>query len=659
MSQITYRPDVDGLRTVAVLSVLFYHAGFSSIPGGFMGVDVFFVISGFLITSLIVKDIEQNRFSMMSFWERRARRILPPLFLVILMSYAIAWFLLLPPDFVQFGKEMASQSLFASNFLFLKQGGYFDVASDLKPLLHTWSLAVEEQYYLFFPIGMFLISRYFKRSYIPLLWLAAVFSFVIALLYVQTSQRYAFFLLPFRGWELLAGAILAIRGVPAITHRKNAELVGGAGALMLVAAIFFYNDDFLFPGYIALLPVLGTAAIIWANTGHVTFVGSTLSLRPFVFVGLISYSLYLWHWPLLVFARYATIPFPEYQVWIGPICIIASFLFAYLTWLLIERPVRGRHIFQSKWSIGFFSFAGLLVLAMVGAMTIAGKGFPSRFNDSVLNYALAQNDVNPRRAECDQPSIERLKSSEVCQTNEMAGRPDFALWGDSHGDAIAPAFDELSKKYNRNGYILTASGCKPSLHVENTSKVYKYNCIEQSREALNLIRREKIRNVFIVGLWTSFSRDAKLARVENGEWATVYKNFGDRNMAALAHTLDALLKEGVNVYFLITVPVAAQSPHRILALQEMMEASDRYNIPRGEYDRLRANTVFKFRELYKRPGLEYIDPVDYLCDEKRCLTSVDGYVLYYNASHLSKRGAVYMKPVLEKYFRNGFSGSGG
>jgi peptidoglycan/LPS O-acetylase OafA/YrhL len=207
---IKYRPEVDGLRAIAVCAVLLFHAEFSAVPGGFMGVDIFFVISGFLITSIIIKDLKNDTFSFWAFWERRFRRILPPLFLVIAFTLIAAYFIFLTIDFTEFGKQLMAQSLFSSNLLFAKQGGYFDSTNDLKPLLHTWSLAVEEQFYLFFPIAMYIIGKFFNKRYAPFFIAGTLISLVLSLVYVSISQRYAFYLLPFRGWELLAGSLIAV-----------------------------------------------------------------------------------------------------------------------------------------------------------------------------------------------------------------------------------------------------------------------------------------------------------------------------------------------------------------------------------------------------------------------------------------------------------------
>ena len=648
MTHIRYRAEIDGLRAIAVISVLFYHAELASLPGGFMGVDIFFVISGFLITSFIVKDLSEGTFSLSNFWERRARRILPPLFIVVAATVAAAWFILLHIDLRQLGREMASQSLFSSNILFTKQGGYFDRASELKPLLHTWSLAVEEQFYLFFPLTLFLLSRYLKPALSLALWVGTIASLVLALIYVEISQRYAFYLLPFRGWELLAGALIAAGAVPGRASAATREIVSVLGAALLVISLFCYDESLLFPGYVALLPVIGTVAIIWANTGYLTRIGKCLSWGPITAIGLISYSLYLWHWPVLVLSRYLAAPYAEFN-WVMKFCCVAiCLLLAYATWYFVEQPVRKKAILKSARSIYLTSFAGLMLMGAGGLALVYSNGVPDRFDGRIASYAGGVDDINPDRDRCDQPSLERIEAGDVCQTNAPAGPASFALWGDSHGDAIAPAFVDASVRDNMNGLILTARGCPPMLDTENGDVVYRYHCKERNDAFFKLIVRKHIKRVYLAGYWSSVLHEGgKFVRVAADTQSPYETRYGNWKMAALAHTIDKLREHGIKVFVLIDVPTARMDPPRILAMQEWAGMEKKYAVSAARYRRHLESGIYAFRRMYGEDGVSFIEPGTLLCDAKNCRTEADGHSLYHDKTHLSLFGAHYIAQMID------------
>jgi peptidoglycan/LPS O-acetylase OafA/YrhL len=547
MSSLKYRPEIDGLRAVAVLAVLIYHAGFGFLPGGFMGVDIFFVISGFLITSFIVEDIRSGLFSMIGFWERRARRILPPLFVVISATLIAGWCLFLPFDFVQLGKEMASQSLFGSNILFMLQGGYFDDGDQFKALLHTWSLAVEEQFYLFYPIGMAIFARFFGVRFFYLVLPAAIISFALCIWMSGISDRMAFYALPFRGWELLGGAIIALMPVKPLS-RVVREGVSIIGMIMMLAVLFLYEPIYAFPGWVTLFSVLGAMILIWAASTGSTFVGSVLSFRPMVAIGLLSYSLYLWHWPVIIFAKY--VPLYEFNNAIASLCLVVSVGLAYLTWKFVEQPIRKKRVLSSRQSIFMTSLAGLFIIAMTGLLIVRFSGFPERFTLDVQMYATSRYDENPHRAKCDQPSLERVQNSDICQTNVDAGNPSFIVWGDSFADAMAPAFYKLSSEYNRNGYVVTGHGCPPVIGAEISMRMRVFDCKENNKAVFDLITREQIQTVYLIGNWNSYLQAGSLPFTEKS-WYVDDKNYASFErieLAALQRTIDFFARAGREEY---------------------------------------------------------------------------------------------------------------
>lgn len=297
-----YRPEIDGLRAIAVLAVIFYHAGFLGFSGGYVGVDIFFVISGFLITSIIMRDLTTGRFSFAHFYERRARRILPALFLVMAVSFPFAWLLLMPNQMDDYAQSMASIPFFVSNIFFFLKSGYFEQASELKPLIHSWSLAVEEQYYIVFPFILLLIWPWKTAKIYIVIFAIILLSLICAEWLKNYNESANFFLLPSRMWELGIGALLAIYLKGRDNKPYGAEILSCLGIVMICGAVFLFNAHTPHPSLVTLVPVIGTALIIYAAREG-TFVYKLLSLRGIVVLGLMSYSAYLWHQPIFAFAR--------------------------------------------------------------------------------------------------------------------------------------------------------------------------------------------------------------------------------------------------------------------------------------------------------------------------------------------------------------------
>jgi len=388
---LKYRPEIDGLRTVAVVPVILYHAGLPFFGGGFVGVDVFFVISGFLITTIIYEEMREQRFSILRFYERRARRILPALFLVCFACLPVAWFLMGPADMKYFSRSLLSVLAFLSNIFFWQEADYFDAAAELKPLLHTWSLAVEEQFYLFFPLLGILAFRFGRWISLAVLIVVAVISYGLADWGVTRFNSATFYLLPTRAWELMAGAVLAVamhgRG-PFLTNRWANEALALTGLGLIFWAMLSYGPETRFPGFGALPPVLGSVLIIgFALPG--TAVRRVLALRPMVGIGLISYSAYLWHQPLFVFARYAMVD-TEPPPWLMILLALAVLPLAWAGWAFVEAPYRTRGRIGVR---GLVTSLSALAVALAG-FGLAGHltaGFPNR---SAGVHAGAYSDDN-------------------------------------------------------------------------------------------------------------------------------------------------------------------------------------------------------------------------------------------------------------------------
>ncbi|MCY4337146.1 MAG: acyltransferase family protein [Litoreibacter sp.] len=466
---MTYRPEIDGLRAIAVLAVIFFHAQFDFFSGGFVGVDIFFVISGFLITSIIAGQLEQGRFSLLTFYQRRVRRIFPALFFVILCCLPFAWFWLMPQDLVDFAKSVGSVIAFVSNFWFWDQSGYFDTVAELKPLLHTWSLAVEEQFYLFVPLlFMLLFSR--RRTVLVLVVVAlAVSSFALSIWGVRQAQSATFYLLPGRAWELLVGSLLALWPPSLVKpHRTGvANAMATLGIGLVGVPIFVFDATTPFPGPNAIFPVFGTALILlFARPGTLVF--QALSWRPFVWLGLISYSAYLWHQPVFAFFRhrFGFDAFDEARLWL----IILTLGLAALSYFLVERPFRLRA--SVKVLMTSVAASGAACIALGVALYEVAREDPQQ----LPSYQWAQANApatwlayhqrkNVRRA-C--TSVQDTEDLAVCSFGAEGAVPSLVLWGDSFAGVFLHGLHVASEEAGLAGTAIIADGCPPVLGVRNT-----------------------------------------------------------------------------------------------------------------------------------------------------------------------------------------------
>ena len=462
-----YRPEIDGLRAFAVVPVILYHAGFPAFSGGYVGVDVFFVISGFLITTIIADQISQGQFSLMRFYERRARRILPVLFTVILASLPFAWFWLMPRDLETYTYSVLAVATFTSNLFFFSETGYFETAAELQPMLHTWSLAVEEQYYIVFPLLMMLI---WHRAPGVILSALLVISLLAAEWALDVDPAAVFFLLPTRAWELLMGALAALYLRRAVNPSGNALVFDGLSALglgLVVMTVVFYDDTTRFPGIAAVPPTVGTVLmILFARPGGV--VHRALSLRPLVWIGLISYGAYLWHQPVfsLFQHRFGSVAFTTYAV---PL-IGLSFALAFASFHSIEQPFRkGASVRTLIWAM--FGSVTVAVGAAVVMFIQVDKG-----SDNVPSYqwAVANADANliryierrdvfmPCGDGADDAGIQR------CDFGDPAAARSVVLWGDSLALALLSGMDEVARAAGIGGVAFIANGCPPVLGLSNT-----------------------------------------------------------------------------------------------------------------------------------------------------------------------------------------------
>jgi len=439
---LKYRAEIDGLRALAVVPVILFHAGFELFSGGFVGVDVFFVISGYLITTILIEDIENQRFSLVNFYQRRARRILPALFFVMFVCIPFAWIWMLPSQMKDFSQSLVAVSLFASNVLFWRESGYFDAAAEEKPLLHTWSLAVEEQYYMLFPIFLCLAWRYGKNR---VFWMIVVMA-SISLLFSEWGWRNKatanFYLAPTRAWELFAGSIAAFIVQKNGVQKNNFLALLGLAAIIF--SIFAYDESTPFPSVYALVPVLGVVLLV-LYAHKETLAAKFLSTKALVGIGLISYSAYLWHQPLLAFARVRLQQ--ELSFVLMVFLSLASLVLAFLSWKYIEKPFRDRAKISRK-AVFVISIFGICLFFFIGQVAIYKEGFRDRYNDVLthLEWMSLRERADMVGYPCSSFNDPQYPNLVLCEYGDVTSETILVAYGDSHHDAISYTLDRLAKE---------------------------------------------------------------------------------------------------------------------------------------------------------------------------------------------------------------------
>ncbi len=656
----SYRQDIDGLRAVAVLAVITFHAFPLWMPGGYIGVDVFFVISGYLITTLILLKQELNTFSFWEFYSSRIKRLFPSLIFVLLTCLLFGWFALLSDEYKALGKHIAASALFISNFIFLSEIGYFDFAAAAKPLLHLWSLGIEVQFYLLWPFVIWLSLRY-RLSLIKLAGATLLTSLLFNLLLVETDVSATFYLPFSRLWELLSGCLLAclvkykakelveLKGTLSSTNMVDHGLAS-LGLLFLAYSLFFFNQDTLFPGAWALLPTFGTILIILA--GENSWLSRTvLSSRLLIGIGLISYPLYLWHWPLLSYAVILEGTKPNELIRLA--LVFAAFILAAFSYYFLERLFRYGQNFRSK---TYFLIVSMIVVGSAGLTTYALNGFQGRISNQEIQAQL--NDLNFDLPVSTGWYCGNLNyDSPPCHST--GPNPSVVVIGDSHALMIYSALRERFQSKGLDiGLYGGSDGCPPLLNVIIQDQGGDpRNCLVKGSKAIErIIADPSIHEVILTSRGPMYTTAKGFGDVELdqfGSWVLYFKGekpgFRDNETVfsiALSQTLDALLAAGKKVTYLHDVPelgfdIRRCSSFRPLSLttkdtkycgvsREIFEA-------RTQSFKRMVNTI-----LEQRPSLNVIDLSNALCDEDWCYGSKDGVLFYIDDDHLSLRGSAYV-----------------
>ena len=652
---LTYRPDIDGLRAVAVVPVVFYHFGVPGFGGGYVGVDVFFVISGYLITSLIFSEIASERFSVVAFYERRVRRIFPALFAVIAATLAVASAIFLPRDLERLAESAAATAFFGSNFDFWQQSGYFDVGADLKPLLHTWSLAVEEQYYLVFPALLYAVHTRKRFTLLGIVVVLAIISLCLSVWAVPRFPTAAFYLAPYRTWELMLGAILALGEFPAFKVPWVRDALSLAGIAGIGWAVFAFDSTTPFPGLNALFPTLGAALLIYTGEHDDCLVKRVLAARPLVFVGLISYSLYLWHWPVHVFSKYIS---GSHQGGFETATLIGvSFGLAALSWRFVERPFRRRDVLSRR-NLFRVGGAAMVVTLVLSGMIYAGRGFPERFSPEVRRIVLESDDVEPRRHGCFNLSPDAVLAGHACSIGDRSA-PDnaFVLWGDSHADAILPAVDAAATRAGKKGLFIAHGRCPPLLHLSLTDEPTE-RCARFDDAALKIASQPQVSLVILAARWAYYDQGAGYGPDSNEVRRLIDLNPPDHPDASqhamfarlLDRTVDALVRAGKRVAVVGPVPEAEVDVPETMALAEIYHSG---TVARLSYANYRARNSYVLKDLAmlkSKYGVVVVDPAQLMCANSQCELMRDGRPLYFDHHHLSVFGALQLTGLFKPLF---------
>ncbi|ESY74527.1 hypothetical protein X740_31655 [Mesorhizobium sp. LNHC221B00] len=655
----TYRADIDGLRAIAVVSVVLFHAGFTKVGGGYVGVDIFFVISGYLITQLIARDLQTGEFSVWHFYERRIRRIFPALFAMLAVCTLACALIFLPDDFRRFGRNFVATALFSSNIGFWLKTGYFDGETYDQPLIHTWSLAVEEQFYILFPIFLVSIWRLGAGNVRSLIASLAGISFIATIVVMQYDDAAAFYLTPFRAWELLLGSLMALEAFPRLTKRWQSEVATWAGLLLIAAAVLGYSETTSFPGIAALLPCIGAALVIHGGREASCWVTRLISTRPFVGVGLISYSLYLWHWPLIVLGSYLAIDELSSLQSVG--LVTASFTLALLSWRYIERPLRVPSRVSRPVSVLAGGTLAIVAAVITGAVIYHDNGWPTRFSKDVNVLSSYAFSANPEADKCADVLLQ-LAAKSPCTIGTSENARIF-LWGDSHAGALFGAMSELAANGASTVYGATPR-CPPLLGVGTDGA-----CIQGNDLRLKyVLGRPELKTVIIAARWSLYleGRAVELGPAErNGDLPQLQDRNGvqfDRfsNEAreafeiSLRKTVRRLLDAGKNVIIVYPVPeVGYDVPSTAARLVAQGHDLSGFNVSERLYRERQQIAFGVLDRLGQHRGLVRVYPTQALCPQERCVVMMGGKLLYFDSHHLSIPGSEALEPLLARALRQG------
>lgn len=646
-SQHSYRADIDGLRAIAVLVVVAFHAFPKVFSGGYVGVDVFFVISGFLITGLLLTSLEAQRFSLADFYVRRIKRIFPSLILTVSLCYLGGWLLLFPDEFERLGKHIAASAVFISNIVLARESGYFDTVAESKPLLHLWSLAIEEQFYIVWPLLLGAAHK-FKAKLLPLVVTFTVLSLGFNLWQVQRNPVSAFYWLGARFWELSVGGGLAcLRFYSKDNYDQWSARVRAWGTplacLLMAVAIFVFSKQSAYPGWRALWPVIASALVILSEDSRMN--KTWLSSKTLVRIGLISYPLYLVHWPLLSFAHIIESGTPS--VWIRIVLVGASFGLAWVFYRFFETPIRSHVHSRTKATVLFF---GMSCCGAVGFVTLRADGFGFRKSQQLAALNQFESYHVPTTAKCKAAHPEAHDND--CYESDTTFNETLLVIGDSHAQAAAQGLIEASRdgRLKKNLLVIARGGCQPFMNVEsfdgqgatNECRAFMTGVIQAAS------RNPTITTVMLIGLHAPRFEGTGFGAIDDdyliAPWHYTYDD-GERQESTNARTFEAGLRATLSalvskkVIFVHQIPELGFDPRRCVSRASSKEILGECQVPLAAVQKRQRG----YREAVARvskefPALKTFDPVPLFCDTTTCSAATPDEMLYRDTNHLGHLG---------------------
>ncbi|MHC8326144.1 acyltransferase family protein [Pseudomonas sp. LB1P83] len=613
---LKYRSDIDGLRAIAVLSVVIFHLGLGLFPGGFVGVDVFFVISGFLISKIIYTETASGSFSIANFYVRRARRILPGLLSVLVVCSICAGYLLYPSELVSYAKSVISTALFSANIYFYATLNYFGPSAGEIPLLHLWSLGVEEQFYILFPILAIVMAASPTRNLRIVIFSLLAASVASSVWLLSRDPSAAFYLLPFRAFEMLIGSALALPGRGVSLSKSSSALVCAAGLTCICVAVFGYDKATLFPGLAALLPCIGAVLIIYAGEQKNALSQRVLGNEFLASIGKISYSLYLVHWPVIVFGKRA-FPYAD-QYTFAASAFAVSLLLAYLNFRYIEQPFRGRSSIQRPAKVLGVSFAALASVMFISGLTVYKGGFVGGIDhrvQKVLSYLSYDASGPYKTGTCFQTSEQDPQEVDISSCLPKESSKKIMLWGDSHAAQYIPG---LTRTLESRGYslgFLTAQSCPPIMGVTVLSNP---RCGAFNEMALPVILNEKPEIIIMSANWVT----------------------NQVTMNLLEKTIKQLSDTGIKLVLLGESPLYKQNVPAIIA-EKIKSGNTDFTAPELLVHLfLDHSQRVMSRRFANRTDVKYIYVMNILCPDNKCpLTTPNGTPTAFDIAHLTKEGS--------------------
>jgi peptidoglycan/LPS O-acetylase OafA/YrhL len=665
-SQLTYRPEIDGLRAIAVLIVIFNHLGWSLFSGGYVGVDVFFVISGYLITSIISEEIKKGNFSLKNFYKRRVIRLAPAYFIVLAVTSVAALVFMLPAEIINYAQSVVYSTFFLANFFMWKEvGGYFATQSEYVPLLHLWSLAVEEQFYLFWPIALFLMYRLIRTRLLFLMIMGLIIAGVFISEYgVRQYPAAAYYLLPTRFFELMIGAAIAVIPKPSISSKTFRDLLVLIGLGLIGYTALTFTSERPFPGYWAIVPCVGAALVIVFSKENQGYVSQFLSSKTLVYIGLISYPAYLWHWPIIAFLNLNQI---DINLVVGCLVLLATLLLSTLTHKYVERWFRKKMVNKKLTKVSLYGFISPAFCAVAFALLITNtSGLPSRFSDELnLKSTALLSYTHHARGRCNEGNVTNPLSADNCVLGQKDRPVDFLVIGDSHANHFTGMLDVMAKDAGVRGYDITQSqtvflpGLERFYELDGKTVEHK-NFKIRNIKLQEIIEKNQFQAVIIAGAFFNYYNGGvfKSTQLQTINNVTVDDSLASPALfeRGLRDAITVIIKSGSKPILIKDTPslkgVVADCTLKNLRFELKYNCNfdvALYNSDVKKFDDLLSKLIIEF------PELVVISPDKVACDRQLCFSEINGLPLYRDAGHLNQMGSELLGNLYIDRFGNPLS----